>query len=151
MEILEEWQLTQRTLVARKLALGACAIVWIPADAADIVVGHVPTPGGNGIPFSYCDLHSVVYCFLYKDSGHVNCAHRMDGAKQTRLVLVWQNDGGEEGGDSLSGSTWSLLLLHMAGMTADRACLTPPRSRSHSRQNVTRKLWRKGQQLISSC
>jgi hypothetical protein len=54
--------LTQRTLVAWKLALGASTIVWITADTADIVVGHIPAPGGDSIPFSYGDLHDAVCC-----------------------------------------------------------------------------------------
>ena len=54
---LDSLRRTQRTLVAREFALGACAIVWIPADTADIVVGHVPAPGGDGVPFSNRDLH----------------------------------------------------------------------------------------------
>ena len=51
---------TQRTFIARELALGAGAVVWIPADTADVVVGHVPAPGGDRVPFSYGDLHLVL-------------------------------------------------------------------------------------------
>jgi hypothetical protein len=50
---------TQRTLIARKLALGTSAIVRIATDTADIVVGHIPAPRGDGIPFSYRDFHCV--------------------------------------------------------------------------------------------
>jgi hypothetical protein len=52
-------ELTQRTFIAREFAFRASAIVGIPADTADIVIGHVPTPGGDGVPFSYRDLHCV--------------------------------------------------------------------------------------------
>jgi hypothetical protein len=54
-------ELTQWTLVARKLALGAGTIVRVTTDTADVVVGHVPAPGGDSVPFSYGDLHGVAY------------------------------------------------------------------------------------------
>jgi hypothetical protein len=54
-----EVQLTQRAFIARELALGAGAVIRISADTADIVIGHIPTPGRDGIPFSYRDLHCV--------------------------------------------------------------------------------------------
>jgi hypothetical protein len=77
---------TQRTLVARELALGACAIVGISADTADVVVGHVPAPCRDGIPFSNGDLH--------RDSSKVftwkldRFARRLLERKQTRLMLA---------------------------------------------------------------
>jgi hypothetical protein len=48
---------TQWALVAGELALGACAIVGISADTADVVVGHVPAPSRDGVPFSNRNLH----------------------------------------------------------------------------------------------
>jgi hypothetical protein len=87
--------LTQRTLVAWKLALGASTIVWIPADTADIVVGHIPAPGGDSIPFSYGDLHDAVCCCCGARSYVCRLCYgqKMDGGTQTRVVLAWQMHG----------------------------------------------------------
>jgi hypothetical protein len=49
--------LTQWALVAREFTLGASAVVGVAADTTDIIVGHVPAPRGDGVPFSYRDLH----------------------------------------------------------------------------------------------
>lgn len=50
--------LTERTLIARKLALGASAIVWIATYTAHVLlIWHVPAPGGDGVPGLYSDFH----------------------------------------------------------------------------------------------
>lgn len=49
--------LTQWALVARKFTLGASAVVGVAANTTHIVVGHVPAPRGDGVPFSYRDFH----------------------------------------------------------------------------------------------
>jgi len=56
-ECFPKLRLTQWTLIARKLALGAGTVVRVPAYTADVVVGHVPAPCSDGVPFSYRDLH----------------------------------------------------------------------------------------------
>jgi hypothetical protein len=109
-------RLTQWTLITRKLALGTSTIVWITADTADVVVGHVPAPGGDSVPFSYGDLHGVA-CRVMMVGG----TRGSDGdAKQTRLVLVRQIHGGERGGGcpssmSAQGSSSSLLRAPHGG------------------------------------
>lgn len=52
-------RLTQRTFVAWELALGAGTVIRVAADSADVIVGHVPPPGGDGIPLLDCDFHLV--------------------------------------------------------------------------------------------
>ena len=52
---------TQRTIVAGVLALRAGAVVGVAADTADIVIGHIPAPGGDGVPLLDYDPH---VCYL---------------------------------------------------------------------------------------
>lgn len=76
--------LTQWTFVSRELALGAGTVIGISTDTADIVVGHVPAPGGDGVPFAYGDLHGGGCC-----SGTIVVVERKDDdGKQTRVVLA---------------------------------------------------------------
>ena len=77
---------TQRAFIARKLALGTSAVVGIAANTANIVIGHIPAPRGDGIPFSYRDFHraAVRACC---DDRYVSTREMRDG-KQTRLVLA---------------------------------------------------------------
>lgn len=54
-------RLTQWTLITGKLALGTGAVVWVATDATHVVVGHVPVPSRNGVPFADSDLHRVPF------------------------------------------------------------------------------------------
>lgn len=49
--------LTQRAVITGKFAGGTCPVELDATDPANLVLGHVPVPGGNGIPFFECDLH----------------------------------------------------------------------------------------------
>lgn len=72
---------TQRTLVARELALRASAVVGVAADTANIVVGHVPAPGSDGIPLPNRDLHGCLSAPAAVVRGHL-VAYKV-GRKQT--------------------------------------------------------------------
>lgn len=50
-------QRTQGTIVTGKLAGGTGAVELDATDAADIVVGHVPAPGSDGVPLFEGNFH----------------------------------------------------------------------------------------------
>lgn len=53
-------QLTQGAIVARVFAGGTCAVELDAAYAADIILGHVPSPRGHRVPFFDGDFHVVL-------------------------------------------------------------------------------------------
>lgn len=53
----EEGTHTQRTVITGVFTRGTCAVELDATDAADVVFGHVPAPGGDCVPFVYCDFH----------------------------------------------------------------------------------------------
>lgn len=54
---------TQSTVVAGVFAGGAGAVELDATDAADVVFGHVPAPGGDGVPGFDGDFHGCVWGF----------------------------------------------------------------------------------------
>jgi hypothetical protein len=52
-------QLTKGAVIAREFAGRTSAVELDAADTAHLVLGHVPVPGGNGIPFLQSDLHCL--------------------------------------------------------------------------------------------
>lgn len=48
---------TQSTIIPRILACRTSSVKLDATDAADVVFGHVPAPGGDGVPFFDCDFH----------------------------------------------------------------------------------------------
>lgn len=51
------WVLTQGTVIPRELARWTGTVELDATDPTDVVVGHVPTPGSDGIPLFDGDLH----------------------------------------------------------------------------------------------
>lgn len=49
--------LTQCTVITREFARRTRAIELNTTDAADVVLGHVPPPGRDGVPLLDSDLH----------------------------------------------------------------------------------------------
>lgn len=49
--------LTQRTVVTGEFAGWTGPVELYATDAADFVVGHVPVPGRDGVPFFDADFH----------------------------------------------------------------------------------------------
>lgn len=43
--------LTQRAVITGNFASRTCSVELDATDAANLVLGHIPVPGGNGIPF----------------------------------------------------------------------------------------------------
>lgn len=56
---LSQGVLTQRAVIAGKLAGRAGSIELNATDTTDFVLRHVPVPGSDGVPFFECDLHCV--------------------------------------------------------------------------------------------
>lgn len=50
-------QLTEGAVIAGKFAGRTSAVELDAADTTHLILGHVPVPGGNGIPFLQSDLH----------------------------------------------------------------------------------------------
>lgn len=48
---------TQSTVIPREFARWASAVELDATDPTDVVVGHVPAPGCDGIPLLDCDFH----------------------------------------------------------------------------------------------
>ena len=51
---------TESAVVAGIFAGGTRAVELHSADAADVVLGHVPSPGGHRVPFFDGDFHGVL-------------------------------------------------------------------------------------------
>ncbi|MCJ1375422.1 hypothetical protein MMC20_006657 [Loxospora ochrophaea] len=54
---LETGELTQGAIVAGIFACGTCPIELDAANAADIILRHIPSPRGHGVPLPYSHLH----------------------------------------------------------------------------------------------
>lgn len=51
----------QRTVVSWILAVWTTAVKIDATDATNFVLGHIPAPGSDGMPFLDLDLHFVGY------------------------------------------------------------------------------------------
>lgn len=79
---------TKRTFVAGKPALGTGAVVGVAADATDIVIGHVPAPGGDRMPLLDNDLHDRFLLVL----------RLMSYTRGSFILFTAEHAGGEGGG-----------------------------------------------------
>lgn len=52
-------QLTEGAVITGEFAGRTSAVELDAADTTHLVLGHVPVPGGNGIPFLEGDLHCL--------------------------------------------------------------------------------------------
>lgn len=50
---------TERTIITGKFAGRTSTVKLDSTDPTDFVIGHIPTPGGDGVPLFDGDFHSV--------------------------------------------------------------------------------------------
>ena len=94
---------TQRAFLARITTLGAGAVVGIAADAAHVVLGHVPAPCRHRRPLLDADLHRGRVCL--STAGHWLRHERQEeegerAGKDPVSLLLKRRVGGRDQGDT---------------------------------------------------
>lgn len=111
---------TERTLIAWELAFRACAVVRVTTDAANIILGHVPSPRGDCAPGFDPHLHGRM-AHSYADVGMCEPPVRRvkSGGEELRPIPLSESTVRETRFDAFKGefvtSRVSRLYLSKAG------------------------------------
>jgi hypothetical protein len=88
----DEVRLTKSAVVAREFASRTGSIELNAADTADFILGHVPSPGSDGMPCLDGDLHRC--CWSAKD----NLGNSMPAQAPSEVDMKWENRGSGRSG-----------------------------------------------------